>query len=131
MKALLFTLAAVASLLCLTPGILRGAPETEKPEIDPDSQVATFLERIEELEGRIINLEKRQPLIATPYQPLELPQPIRPVPPAIAHNLENADTPPVREPSSPPLVKATVQDTIAGMAEVTLSGPNATDVQSS
>jgi hypothetical protein len=68
-------------------------------------------------------------MIATPYHPLKLPQPIRPVPSAIAANLENADTPLVRGPSSLPLVKATVQDTIAGMAEVTLSGPNATDVQ--
>ncbi len=87
MKTRCFALAATVCVVCLATGTLSGSSEEQAPEKKNAPPIERLLDRIEELEARVAQLEKRQAMVAIPYQ--------QPIPPSIAPQVPYAQGQPV------------------------------------
>ena len=67
MKRRFLALAAVMSLAYLGVGTLLRASEEPEPNEGSDPTIQQLLDRIEKLEARVEQLERRQPTVAVPY----------------------------------------------------------------
>ena len=73
MKIRYFAIAATVCVVCLATGTLIGSSEEQTPEKENAPPVDPFLDRIEELETRVAQLERRQAVVAIRYQQLTSP----------------------------------------------------------